>query len=125
MRGLKDIRDRFREETKVIEKCLKTNSVNASSRKESVLFGQPDCLLRSSSLRAGHKESPVFNPSDYAFDGYPHIRNRVQKKPGNFWYLQAGNALSFDRGRGKCDSPIFEVQSDRGIFKSKSACVHS
>ncbi|EXC23286.1 Chaperone protein dnaJ 49 [Morus notabilis] len=125
LRGLKDIRDRFREETRVIENCLRANAAASRKERESSLFPPPDCIFRSNSQRAAsHKESPIFNPSDYKFEGYPHVRNRVYKKPDNLWFLQTGNILNCE-ARGKCDTPIFEVRSDRGIFKSKSACVHS
>lgn len=122
-RILKDLRDRLKEEAKVIENCLKTNA--ASSRKVSSLFSPSDCLLSSNPHSATHKESPVFNPTDYVFQGYPHLRTRILKKPDNFWYL-AGLGLKCESGREKCyDSPIFEVRSERGSFRSKSACVHS
>lgn len=125
LRGLKNIRDRFREETIVIENCLRANAAASRKERESSLFSPADCLLRSNSQRATHKESPVFNPSDYRFEGYPHVRNRVHKKPDNFWFLQTGHAFNCERATAKCDTPIFEVRSDRGIFKSKSAYVQS
>ncbi|PON61967.1 Terminal organelle assembly protein [Parasponia andersonii] len=124
LRGLKDLRDRFREETRVIENCLKTNAA-ASSRKESSPFSPSSCLLRSKSHSGSRKESPIFNPSDYVFEGYPHVRSRVYKKADKFWFFQTGHVLNCDRDRGKFDSPIFEVRPERGLYKSKSACVHS
>lgn len=124
LRSLKDLRDRFREETRVIENCLKTNA--AASRKATSLFGPSSCLLRSNSHSGSHKECPIFNPSDYVFEGYPHIRSRVYKKPdNNFWFLQTRQVLNCERSRGKWDYPIFEVRPERGIFKSNSTCVHS
>lgn len=117
LRGLKD---KLREEAKVIENCLRANA--AASRKESSLFSPSDYL---NSHSGTHKESPIFNPSDYVFRDYPHHRTRIQNKPDNFWYfLQAGHGLKCERGREKCyDSPIFEVRSGREAFRSKSACV--
>ncbi|KAF3456284.1 hypothetical protein FNV43_RR00934 [Rhamnella rubrinervis] len=121
-RILRGLKDKLREEVKVIENCLRTNA--AASRKESSLFSPSDYL---NSQSGTHKESPIFNPSDYAFRGYPHQRTRIQYKPDNFWYfLQAGHGLKRERGSEKCyDSPIFEVRSGRGAFRSKSACVQS
>lgn len=119
LRGLKDMKDRFREEAKVIENCLRTN---AASKKESSLFSPSDYMFRSNSQR----ESPVFNPSDYVFQGYPHLRTRIQKKPDRFCYLQAGHFVNCEpRTEYFHDSPIFEVRSESASFRSKSACVYS
>ncbi|XP_062108671.1 pre-mRNA-splicing factor cwf23 [Humulus lupulus] len=133
LRGLKDLRDRFREETKVIENCLKANAASATagaaattSRKDSSLFSPTSSLLRSKSHSGSRKESPIFNPSDYVFEGYPHMRSRVYKKPDNFWFMKTGHVFNSERdSRGNCDSPIFEIRPQRGIFKSKSTYVHS
>ncbi|KAH7513407.1 hypothetical protein FEM48_Zijuj12G0196700 [Ziziphus jujuba var. spinosa] len=119
LRGLKDMKDRFRDEAKVIENCLRTN---AASKKESSLFSPSDYMFRSNS----QKESPVFNPSDYVFQGYPHLRTRIQKKPDRFCYLQAGHFVNCEpRTEYFHDSPIFEVRSESASFRSKSACVYS
>lgn len=124
--GLKDIRERFREEARVIENCLRTNAASATRKESSSsLFNLPANLFRSNSQRRNYKETPTFNPSDYVFEGYPHVRTRMYKKPDSFWYFQAGHGLNCERGRGKYDSPIFEVRSEREAFRSKSACVHS
>lgn len=70
---LRDIRDKFREENKVIERCLKTNSARfmGNRTEETPVYGIPN------QNRFKKKESPVFNPSDYRLWGYPHVRNRV------------------------------------------------
>ncbi|XP_050239900.1 uncharacterized protein LOC126688985 [Quercus robur] len=119
--GLKDIRERFREEARVIQNCLKTT---ATSRKESPLFTPPNHLFPSN--QKTQKESPVFNPSDYSFQGgYPHLRTRLCRKPENHWYLQTGNVMNCEKGSWRYDTPIFEVRSEAAIFRSKSACVRS
>lgn len=111
LQGLKGIRERFKEEAKVIENCLRAN---ATSREESPLFNPSDGLFPSSNRT--RKESPVFNPSDYTFQGYPHLRTRICKKPENYWFLQSGRGY---------DTPIFEVGSETAMLRSKSACVRS
>ncbi|XP_010464268.1 PREDICTED: chaperone protein dnaJ 49-like [Camelina sativa] len=70
---LRDIRDKFREENKVIERCLKTNSsrFRGNITEEIPVYGSIPNRNRF------NKESPVFNPSDYRLWGYPHVRNRV------------------------------------------------
>ncbi|KAM3755617.1 hypothetical protein ACB098_02G053100 [Castanea mollissima] len=121
LRVLKDIRERFREEAKVIENCLKTT---ATSRKESPLFNPPNHLFHSN--QKTQNESPVFNPSDYSFQGgYPHRRTRLCKKLENHWYLQTGNVMNCEKGSWRYDTPIFEVRSEAAMFRSKSACVRS
>lgn len=119
LRNLKDIKERFKEEAKVIENCLSTN---AASRKESL-------VNPSSNLFQNHgrtkKESPIFDPSDYLFQGYPHLRNRMSEKPDNFWYFNRETMHLYDQARGIYDSPIFESRPERRMFKSKSTCVRS
>lgn len=88
---LKDIRDKFREENKVIERCLKTNSAifMGNRTKETPVYGIPN----QNRLK---KESPVFNPSDYRLWGYPHVRNRV------FDYNLSSDWNMFTRSRSTC-----------------------
>ncbi|CAA7017104.1 unnamed protein product [Microthlaspi erraticum] len=85
---LRDIRDKFREENKVIERCLKTSSgiVPRNRTDETPVFGIPNRF---------NKESPVFNPSDYKFCGYPHVRNRVLDNNLSDWKM-------FMRSRSTC-----------------------
>uniref|UniRef100_F6H6V8 J domain-containing protein n=1 Tax=Vitis vinifera TaxID=29760 RepID=F6H6V8_VITVI len=106
-RGLRDIRDRLKEEARVIENCFKTN---AASREEFPLFNPsdyqfqgyphhrplfykkteslwylPGSRVTENYLRSNvtsRKESPLFNPSDYLHQGYPHYRTRSYQKPG-------------------------------------------
>ncbi|XWS08548.1 hypothetical protein CRYUN_Cryun40dG0012000 [Craigia yunnanensis] len=122
VQDLKDIRNRFKEETRVIENCLRVNSL---SRRESPLFNPSNNLYQSKIKHKSQRETPIFEPSDYLFQGYPHLRNKIYKKPESYWHLQRGSV----QGRGKYHSPIFENQSATGIFrgmlKSKSVSIHS
>ncbi|XP_050216567.1 meiotically up-regulated gene 184 protein [Mercurialis annua] len=122
MQGLKDLGQRFKEEAKVMENCLKTN---AARRNESPIFSPSDNLYRSNIRCRLPRESPVFNPSDYLFGGYPHVRNRVYNKPDDIWYPRRENPPNYGKGTSRYDCPIFENRSDRGLFNPKSACVSS
>ncbi|KAK6913735.1 DnaJ domain [Dillenia turbinata] len=95
-RGLKDFRDRLKEEIRVIENCLKANT-------------------------ASRKEFPLFNPESM-FEGYPHHRTRLYKKAENVRYLQERSLQGNRRERGKCVTPIFDIASEREKFRSKGAC---
>ncbi|KAJ0249637.1 Chaperone DnaJ-domain superfamily protein [Hirschfeldia incana] len=79
---LRDIRDKFREENKVIERCLKTNSARFTGNltEETPVFGIPNQNRFS-------KDLPVFNPSDYKLWGYPHVRNRVLDNSLSDWKM--------------------------------------
>uniref|UniRef100_M4FGR2 J domain-containing protein n=1 Tax=Brassica campestris TaxID=3711 RepID=M4FGR2_BRACM len=87
---LRDIRDKFREENKVIERCLKTNGANfmGNLTEETPVFGTPK-------QNRFKKELPVFNPSDYKLCGYPHVRNRVLDNNLSDWKM-------FMRSRSTC-----------------------
>ncbi|KAI9123044.1 hypothetical protein K1719_005933 [Acacia pycnantha] len=121
-RNIKEIRERFKEEAKVIENCLRANSM---SRKESPIFSPVDYLERSNSQRRTDRETPVFNPSDYLYQGYPHLRSQIFKNSDKFWYLQTENSVLHERGGAKYDSPVFEVRPERRMFTSKFAYVPS
>lgn len=84
MQDLRDIRDRLKEEARVIENCFKTNA-------------------------ASREESPLFNPSDYQFQGYPHHRSLYYKKPESLWYLQGSKAMETLRSKENLrrESPLF------------------
>ncbi|KAF5465428.1 hypothetical protein F2P56_015439 [Juglans regia] len=119
--GLKDIRERFKEEAKVIENCIRAN---ATSRKESPLFTPSESLFPSN--KRTQKESPIFNPSDHNVQGYPHLRTRICRQPGKYWYLQTGSRVNYEGGRSRgYDTPIFEVRSERAMLRSKSTCARS
>ncbi|KFK38141.1 hypothetical protein AALP_AA3G074800 [Arabis alpina] len=88
---LRDIRDKFREENKVIERCLKTTNssrCNGNRTEETSVFGVPN-------RNRFNKELPVFNPSDYKLWGYPHVRNRVLDNNLSDWSM-------FMRSRSTC-----------------------
>ncbi|KAI4338310.1 hypothetical protein L6164_016651 [Bauhinia variegata] len=122
-RNIKDVRERFKEEAKVIENCLRTNSM---SRRESPLFSPADYLHKSKSQQQGvEKEIPVFNPSDYIYKGYPHLRNHGCKNFETLRYLQTGNILAHEKGGARDHSPVFQVRSDRRMFTSNFASVPS
>ncbi|KAM1499052.1 hypothetical protein ACFX1X_022135 [Malus domestica] len=123
IKGLKDISSRFREEARVIENCLKANA--AAGKQSSSLFSPPAAAFDVFRSRFP-KESPVFNPSEHKVQGYPHLRARIYEKPMKFWQLRAGHhVVNYEQGRAGYDSPVFEVRSDRGMFKSRSTCVRS
>ncbi|KAL1211885.1 Chaperone protein dnaJ 49 [Cardamine amara subsp. amara] len=87
---LRDIIDKFREENKVIERCLKNNGARFTGNRaeEASVFGIPN-------PNRFKKESPVFNPSDYRLWGYPHLRNRVYDNNLSDWGM-------FMRTRSTC-----------------------
>lgn len=125
-KNIKDIRERFKEEAKVMENCLRANTM--SRKEESPLYNPASRLERSKSQHRVEKESPVFNPSDYLYQGYPHLRNQIYKNSETFWYLQAENNVLNHNERGggaKYDSPVFEVRSKSRMFTSKFAYVPS
>lgn len=124
LEGLKDMRTRFKEEARVIQNCLKAN--NTLSRKESPLFDPSQTALQSENRYELNKESPVFDPSDYVFEGYPHIRSQMCKKPECFWYLRRENVVRHGEGKvGMDDIPVFRTRSDWIMFKSKSTRARS
>ncbi|KAJ1395325.1 DnaJ domain containing protein [Sesbania bispinosa] len=120
-RNIRDMRERFKEEAKVIENCLRTNSM---SRKESPLYNPVGYLHRSKSLHRFEKETPVFNPSDYLYQGYPHLRGHVYKNSSTFWYLQTISMLHNGKRGVQNASPVFEVKT-RNTFTDKFAFVPS
>lgn len=121
-KNFKEMRERFKEEARVIENCLRVNSMN---RKESPVFNPGDYLDRSKSQRRTDRETPVFNPSNYLYQGYPHFRSQVFQNPEKLWYLQSGNSVVNDRGGATYDSPVFEVRPERRMFANKFAYVPS
>ncbi|XP_065860175.1 pre-mRNA-splicing factor cwf23 [Euphorbia lathyris] len=119
------LKERFREEAKVMENCLKANAAlrnNNNNDNQSPLFNP----IQSSNVGYGlRRESPIFNPSDYVLEGYPHIRNRIYMKPEEVWYSRRQSSSSFPQRKTKYDSPIFENRSVTRICKSEPACVSS
>ncbi|CAI0467187.1 unnamed protein product [Linum tenue] len=126
--ALKDIRERFKEEARVMENCLKVNASSSSRRDEAPVFVPSSSSNQSLLFRCrSRRESPVFDPCNYGAEGYPHFRERsFSKKPESFWNMQRRQSFS-NNGQGSRTSevPVFENRLDRGILKSKPACVHS
>ncbi|KAG5101364.1 hypothetical protein AAZX31_17G028500 [Glycine max] len=120
-RNIRDMRERFMDEAKVIENCLRTNSM---SRKESPPYDSAGFLHRSKSMHRFEKETPVFNPSDYLYQGYPHLRSNIYKNSSTFWYLQRNSMLHNEKGGALHASPVFDVKS-RNLFASKFTFVPS
>ncbi|KAK2358313.1 DNAJ heat shock N-terminal domain-containing protein [Trifolium repens] len=120
-RNIKDVRERFNEEAKVIENCLRVNSM---SRKESPLYNPASYLHRSKSMHRFEKETPVFNPSDYLYQGYPHMRGLGNKNSSTFMYLQTASILQNEKRGAQHSSPVFEVKT-RSMFTNQFAFVSS
>lgn len=126
LQSLKGIRDRFKEEIRVIEKCLRVNSM---SRKESPTFKPSTNSVgghESRIKRRIERESPVFEPSEYGIQGYPHLRDQILNKSERLWELQRRSVEG-----GKYHSPVFQNSSSqterlfRGMLRSRSVCIHS
>ncbi|MED6219423.1 hypothetical protein PIB30_035727 [Stylosanthes scabra] len=114
-RNIQDIRERLREEAKVIENCLRVN--NSVPTKN---YDDDD----NHKARVLEKETPVFNPSNYLYQGYPHRRNNHVNKDcysENFWYLQQKT----NAGSDNFASPVFEVETQRSMFSRKFAPIPS
>lgn len=115
-RNIRDMRERLKEEAKVIENCLRTNSV---SKMESPIYN-------GSSQHRVEKENPVFNPSNYKYQSYPHPRGYVYNNSQTCWYLQTENIVQNDKGETKHASPVFEVKSRSSSMQTtKFSCVPS
>ncbi|GMI64548.1 hypothetical protein like AT3G06778 [Hibiscus trionum] len=106
LRNLRQIRDRFKEEMTVIENCLRVNRRDFPS-------------TNSIYVNKTERETPVFEPSDYVFQGYPHLRDQIYKKSERFWELQRPSVEE----RGRYHSPIF--QNSGAMLKSRSVCIRS
>ncbi|KAK1408623.1 hypothetical protein QVD17_40553 [Tagetes erecta] len=97
---LKEVKARFMEEARVIEKCLKANA----------------------NVDVFNKEIPIFDPNDYGNHGYPHFQVwRCNELKNSKWVKKR---FKFDtheqRTNVKCDSPIFECKPNRSSIKLKS-----
>ncbi|KAF5801726.1 putative DnaJ domain, Chaperone J-domain superfamily [Helianthus annuus] len=97
---MKEVKARFMEEARVIEKCLKVNA----------------------NVDLFDKEIPVFNPNNYVNQGYPHFRVGRRNELKNSKLLKKG--FKFDnqeqRAKVKCDSPIFQCKPNRSSVKLQS-----
>ncbi|KAK9084289.1 hypothetical protein Scep_030760 [Stephania cephalantha] len=98
LRRMKEVRDRFREEVRIIENCLKTK-------------------------KAFCEESPVFKPSNN-----PHQRSQNYLRPDDLQYLRAssvkshmtGSRYMFDHSSGCYESLTFEIRSESRSFRNPS-----
>ncbi|XP_030528173.1 chaperone protein DnaJ-like [Rhodamnia argentea] len=118
--GFRDIRERFKEEARVIESCLRAA---AALKQETIHISSNTTCASKTHLGNARRESPVFDPSLYKADGYPHLRTRTHKMPGNF-------RCSSQRERNKSaelGSPIFmgkKTSAGEGM-RSRSVCLRS
>ncbi|XP_012453245.1 uncharacterized protein LOC105775258 isoform X2 [Gossypium raimondii] len=111
---LTDIRSRLKEEIRVIEHCLKVNS-----RKESPVFNPSNNHHCHNGIKHRiQRETPIFEPSEYAFHGYPHLRSEVYRESDRFRHLKRG---SLKGKRGSYGTPIFEPVKGRfgDVFKTQ------
>jgi len=102
------MRERLKEEAKVIQNCLRAN---LRSKKESPLYNPADYRHGSRFQHKVERELPVFNPMEYLYQGYPHMRGHVPKNCEACWYLHTQNLVHNDKGEAKYVSPVFEVRS--------------
>ncbi|RDX69027.1 hypothetical protein CR513_51916, partial [Mucuna pruriens] len=123
-RNIREMRERLKEEAKVIENCLRANSM---SKKESPLYNPADYRHGSRFQNEVEREIPVFNPMKYLYQGYPHLRDHVCNNSETCWYFKTQNLVHSDKGEAKAKyaSPVFEVRSQRSMLRSKFAYVPS
>lgn len=128
--ALKVMKERLKEEASVIENCLRANNNNTSnssattettSSSSSIFNPPPGAWFHHRNL----KETPIFNPSDYVCQGYPHFRTRIHSKPQSFRCFRTGNTLKYEQARGKYEHPVFEVRSESFLLQKQSAFVCS
>ncbi|XP_020238499.1 dnaJ homolog subfamily C member 17 [Cajanus cajan] len=121
-RNIREMRERLKEEARVIENCLHANSI---SKKESPLYNPADYRHGNRLHPKIEREIPVFNPMKNLYQGYPHVRDHVYKNSEACWFLHTQNVVHNDKGEAKCASPVFEVRSERTMLTSKFAYVPS
>ncbi|XP_027338293.1 uncharacterized protein LOC113852254 [Abrus precatorius] len=121
-RNIRDTRERLKEEAKVIENCLRANSM---SKKESPLYNPADFAHGSRCQHKIEKEIPVFNPLKYLYQGYPHPKGHVYKNFETRWFLQTQDIVHNDKRGAKYADPVFYVKSQRSMLTSKFASVPS
>ncbi|KAL0393294.1 UNVERIFIED_CONTAM: hypothetical protein Sradi_2552200 [Sesamum radiatum] len=110
-RRIKELRTKLKEEATIIEKCLKTNAI--TSRRESPNIN---------ATRA--KETPVFNPSNYQYKGYPHNRTINHKKLEDLRAgFMIGNRCMQNTAKTSC--PIFQCRPERMPFMSRYASARN
>ncbi|KAK7246354.1 hypothetical protein RIF29_41221 [Crotalaria pallida] len=121
-RNIKDMRERLKEEAKVIENCLQANSMQ---KNESPLYNPADYINRRRVHHRFEKEIPVFNPSNYFYQDYPHPMSNAYKSSEKCWSLHSENIEHNVKGGDNYSSPVFEVKSQRTMFTDKFAYVPS
>ncbi|KAG1326261.1 pre-mRNA-splicing factor cwf23 [Cocos nucifera] len=97
LQALKEVQNRFREECRVIESCLRANA-------------------------AFQRDFPLFDPSDYLlFPEYPHHRDRLNKNPQDIWYNHASEVQNSKRRGGRCESPIYQARPENRPNRTKNS----
>lgn len=112
----------------MIENCLRANAVLRRELPHSV--NNPSCGDSPGGKPNGlgaRKESPIFDPSHYLSDGYPHLRARVKDaNSGEFWGFRGmGNNCGQRIGTKMGDSPIFMGKTRSGLSRSRPSRVRS
>ncbi|KAI6698883.1 hypothetical protein NL676_019002 [Syzygium grande] len=118
--GFKDIRERFKEEARVIERCLRAA---AALKRATINISSNTTRASKTHLGNAHNESPVFDPSHYKADGYPHLRTRMYKHSDNF---RCSSLRERNKG-AEFGSPIFmgkKTSAEKGL-SSRSVCLRS
>ncbi|KAL1320866.1 dnaJ-related protein rsp1-like [Arachis ipaensis] len=130
-RNINDIRESLREEAKVIEKCLRVNNSMPTKNYDDDYMHRSRGPNNNNNKHRVEKETPVFNPSNYLYQGYPHRRNHVNKDYSEkFWYLQQEtNAVQSNNyskgGSDKFSSSVFEAETQRSMFSRKFGPIPS
>ncbi|KAL8490598.1 hypothetical protein ACS0TY_022559 [Phlomoides rotata] len=100
-RRIKDLRIKLMDEAIIIQKCLK-----------------PNAAAEPVTVNGTRRETPIFNPSDYQYKGYPHHRtinyNKLQEFRAAFEIKNRWmhNTASYE-------SPVFEHRSGTSSFMSR------
>ncbi|KAL0368194.1 UNVERIFIED_CONTAM: Chaperone protein DnaJ [Sesamum calycinum] len=110
-RRIKELRTKLKEEATIIEKCLKTNAITSKRETPNI-----------NATRG--KETPVFNPSNYQYKGYPHNRTINHKKLEDLRAgFMIGNRCMQNTAKTSC--PIFQCQPERMPFMSRCASARN
>lgn len=94
-RRVKELKARFMEEVAIINTCLK-----AKSSLSTCSMNQPQTLTR-------QNETPIFNPTNYELQGYPHPSN-YRKLLHRFQERSTENHVS--------SYPVFEPRSEKEAY---------
>ncbi|KAK4737637.1 hypothetical protein R3W88_001334 [Solanum pinnatisectum] len=99
-RRVKELKARFTEEVSVINTCLK-----AKPSPSTYSVNQPQTLTR-------RNETPIFNPSNYEFKGYPHPSN-YRKLLHRFQERNTDKHVS--------SYPVFETRSEKEAYVHRTS----